>query len=75
MFSTKASDSIIFVYVYIQILRSIGLHEGQHQEFDVQAIGKKSEDDLVEFKKTGDESLKLKLEDVIKIIKEEKAKY
>ncbi len=38
-------------------------------------IGKKGGDDLVEFKRTGDESLELKLEDIIKIIKEEKAKY
>ena len=37
-------------------------------------IGKKTEDDFVEFKRTGDDSLKLKLEEVIKIIKEEKAK-
>jgi len=37
-------------------------------------IGKQTGDDLVEFKRTGDESLKLKLEDVIKTIKEEKAK-
>ena len=37
-------------------------------------IGKQTEDDLVEFKRTGDDSLKLKLEEVIKIIKEEKAK-
>mgnify|MGYP001489885978 FL=1 len=38
-------------------------------------IGKKTGDDLVEFKRTGDESIELKLEDIIKIIKEEKAKY
>ena len=38
-------------------------------------LGKQSEEDLIEFKKTGDVSLKLKLEDIIKIIKEEKAKY
>ena len=38
-------------------------------------IGKKTGDDLVEFKRTGDKSLELKLEDIIKIIKEEKAKY
>ena len=38
-------------------------------------IGKQTEDDLVEFKRTGEESLKLKLDDVIQIVKEEKAKY
>ena len=38
-------------------------------------IGKQTADNLLEFKRTGEESLKLKLEDVIKIIKEEKAKY
>ena len=39
-------------------------------------IGKKTGDDLVEFKRVGDElSSKLPLEDIIKIIKEEKAKY
>jgi len=38
-------------------------------------IGKKAGDDLVEFKRTGDElSLELPLEDVIKTIKEEKTK-
>jgi prolyl-tRNA synthetase len=38
-------------------------------------IGKQTRDGLVEFKRTGEESLELKLEEVIKIIKEEKAKY
>ena len=38
-------------------------------------IGKQTEDDLIEFKRTGDDSQKLKLEDIIKIIKEEKVKY
>ena len=38
-------------------------------------IGKQTDGHLLEFKRTGEESLKLKLEDVIKIIKEEKAKY
>ena len=39
-------------------------------------IGKKTGDGLVEFKRPGDElSLDLPLEDVIKIIKKEKAKY
>ena len=37
-------------------------------------IGKQTQGDLVEFKETGQESKKLKLEEVIKIIKEEKAK-
>jgi prolyl-tRNA synthetase len=37
-------------------------------------IGKQTDDDLIEFKKTGDESMKLKLEEIIKIIKEEKVK-
>ncbi len=37
-------------------------------------IGKQSEGDLIEFKETGKESKKLKLEKVIKIIKEEKQK-
>jgi len=37
-------------------------------------IGKQTEGDLVEFKETGQESKKLKLEEVIKIIKEEKVK-
>ena len=37
-------------------------------------IGKETEGDLVEFKETGQESKKLKLEEVIKIIKEEKVK-
>ena len=37
-------------------------------------IGKQSEGNLIEFKETGQESKKLKLEQVIKIIKEEKAK-
>ena len=37
-------------------------------------IGKQTEGDLVEFKKTGQESKKLKLDEVIKIIKEEKVK-
>ena len=37
-------------------------------------IGKQTEDELVEFKKIDGQSLKLKLEEVIKIIKEEKAK-
>ena len=38
-------------------------------------IGKQTGDGLVEFKRPGDESLELKLVDVIKIIKEEKVKY
>jgi prolyl-tRNA synthetase len=38
-------------------------------------IGKQAGDGLVEFKRIGDESLELKLEEVIKIIKEEKTKY
>ena len=38
-------------------------------------IGKQTGDGLVEFKRTGEESLELKLEEIIKIIKEEKAKY
>ncbi len=37
-------------------------------------IGKQAEGDLLEFKETGQESKKLKLEEVIKIIKKEKAK-
>ena len=37
-------------------------------------IGKQSEGDLIEFKETGQESKKLNLEQVIKIIKKEKAK-
>ena len=37
-------------------------------------IGKQTENNLVEFKETGQESKKLKLEEAIKIIKEEKAK-
>ena len=37
-------------------------------------IGKQIEDELLEFKKIDGQSLKLKLEEVIKIIKEEKAK-
>jgi prolyl-tRNA synthetase len=37
-------------------------------------IGKQTDDDLIEFKKTGDESMKLKLEEIIKIIKQEKVK-
>jgi prolyl-tRNA synthetase len=37
-------------------------------------IGKQTDDDLIEFKRTGDESMKLKLEEIIKIIKEEKVK-
>jgi len=37
-------------------------------------IGKQTQDDLVEFKRTGEESIKLKLKDIIKTIKEEKAK-
>ena len=37
-------------------------------------IGKQTKDDLVEFKRTGEESSKLKLDQVIKLIKEEKAK-
>jgi prolyl-tRNA synthetase len=37
-------------------------------------IGKQAQSDLVEFKKTGQESKELKLEEVIKMIKEEKAK-
>ena len=37
-------------------------------------IGKQTQGDLVEFKETGQESKKLRLEEVIKIIKEEKAK-
>ena len=37
-------------------------------------IGKQTDDDLIEFKRTGDESVKLKLEEIIKLIKEEKVK-
>ena len=37
-------------------------------------IGKQTQGDLVEFKETGQESKKLKLEEVIQIIKEEKVK-
>ena len=37
-------------------------------------IGKQTEGDLVEFKKTGQESKKIKIEEAIKIIKEEKVK-
>ena len=37
-------------------------------------IGKQTQGDLVEFKETGQESKKIKLEEVIKIIKEEKVK-
>jgi prolyl-tRNA synthetase len=37
-------------------------------------IGKQTQGDLVEFKETGQESKKLKLEEAIKIIKEEKVK-
>ncbi len=37
-------------------------------------IGKQTQGDLVEFKETGQESKKLKLEEVIKIIKEQKVK-
>ena len=37
-------------------------------------IGKQANDDLVEFKITGQDSKKMKLEDIIKIIKEEKIK-
>ena len=37
-------------------------------------IGKQIDDDLIEFKRTGDESVKLKLEEIIKLIKEEKVK-
>ena len=37
-------------------------------------IGKQTDDGLIEFKKTGDESMKLKLEEIIKIIKQEKVK-
>jgi len=37
-------------------------------------IGKQTEGDLIEFKEIGQESKKLKLEEVIKIIKIEKAK-
>jgi prolyl-tRNA synthetase len=37
-------------------------------------IGKQTEGDLVEFKETGKDSKKIKLEEVIKIIKEEKVK-
>ena len=37
-------------------------------------IGKQSEADLIEFKETGQNSKKLKLEEIIKLIKEEKVK-
>ena len=37
-------------------------------------IGKQTDDDLIEFKRIGDESMKLKLEEIIKIIKQEKVK-
>jgi prolyl-tRNA synthetase len=37
-------------------------------------IGKQTEGNLIEFKETGQESKKMKLEEAIKIIKEEKAK-
>ena len=37
-------------------------------------IGKQTEGDLIEFKEIGQESKNLQLEEVIKIIKEEKAK-
>ena len=37
-------------------------------------IGKQIDDELIEFKRTGDESVKLKLEEIIKLIKEEKVK-
>ena len=38
-------------------------------------IGKQTGVGLIEFKRAGEESLELKLEEIIKIIKEEKAKY
>ena len=44
-----------------------------NQTFQV-IIGKQIDDDLIEFKRTGDESVKLKLEEIIKFIKEEKVK-
>ena len=37
-------------------------------------IGKQTDDDLIEFKKTGQDSKRLKLEEIIKLIKEEKVK-
>ena len=37
-------------------------------------IGKQTDDDLIEFKKTSQDSKKLKLEEIIKLIKEEKVK-
>jgi prolyl-tRNA synthetase len=37
-------------------------------------IGKQTDNDLIEFKKTGQDSKKLKLEEIIKLIKEEKVK-
>ena len=37
-------------------------------------IGKQTEGDLIEFKETGQDSKKLKLAEVIKLIKEEKIK-
>ena len=37
-------------------------------------IGKKTDDNLIEFKETGQDSKKLKIEEVINIIKKEKAK-
>jgi len=37
-------------------------------------IGKQTDDDLIEFKRTGDESMRLKLEEIIKIINQEKVK-
>jgi len=38
-------------------------------------IGKQSKDDYIEFKEVGKDSKKIKLSEVIKIIKEQKAKY
>ena len=38
-------------------------------------IGKQSKDDHIEFKEVGKDSKKIKLSEVIKIIKEQKAKY
>ena len=37
-------------------------------------IGKQTDGDLLEFKKTGEESKKTKLEDIINLITEQKAK-
>ena len=35
-------------------------------------LGKKSDDEMIEFKKVGEESTKLKIEDIIKIINSKK---